>query len=264
MDKKSIRSILQEALEKEISSSQVNLLPAIKANLVAGKNIQQGEKMNTARSRRTSRVAFAALGVVILLALAFVTPQGRAVAQEILQFFNRAESKVLPLPSDQMISPEDAESMPTVQPPAPLVSVAEAEKNAGFKAKELPSIPKGFEFAGAMAIDGGISIQYQAQGNGGQLVINESTSGFMQSDWDQVPEDAIAQVKIGELDAEIVQGAYIVYSGDTSARWNPDVPILRLRWVENGIWFEMAKFGGVEAIAYLDQAGLIALAESMR
>ena len=131
-------------------------------------------------------------------------------------------------------------------------------------AKELPSAPKGFEFAGAMAIDGGISIQYQAQGNGGQLVINESVNGFMQSDWDQAPEDAITQVRISGLDAEIVQGAYVVYSGDTSARWNPDTPILRLRWIEEGIWFEMAKFGGVESIAYLDQDGLIALAESMR
>ncbi len=264
MDNKNIQSILQDALEEKIPSSQVKLWPAVKASLVAGKTLQQGENMNTTKPRRISRTAFVIVTIVVLLTLTLVTPQGRAFAQEILQFFNRAESKVLPLSSDQIVSPEEAQSMPTAQPPAPLISVAEAEKTAGFDAKELPSVPKGFEFAGAMAIDGGISIQYQAQGNGGQLVINESTSGFMQSDWDQAPEDAITQVRIGELDAEIVQGSYVVYTGETSARWNPDAPILRLRWIEEGIWFEMAKFGGVESIAYLDQAGLIALAESMR
>jgi hypothetical protein len=151
----------------------------------------------------------------------------------------------------------------TVETPAPLVSVAEAEQLAGFDAKELPSVPKGFTFVGAMAGEGGISIQYQAQGNGGQLIINESTNGFMESEWDQAPVEAISQVRIGELDAEIVQGAYVVYPGETVACWNPDVQILRLRWISEGLWFEMAKFGGVESIAYLDKAGLIALAKNM-
>jgi len=58
-------------------------------------------------------------------------------------------------------------------------------------------------------------------------------------------------------------GAYVVYPNETTAKWNPDAPILRLRWIEAGIWFEMAKFGGVESIAYLDQGAMIELAESM-
>ena len=45
MDSKKIQSILQDALEEEIPASQVNLWPAVKANLVAGKSqlLQQGE-----------------------------------------------------------------------------------------------------------------------------------------------------------------------------------------------------------------------------
>jgi len=236
MDNKHIQSILQNALEEEVPSSQVDLWKDVKASLVAGNTIQQGEKMNTAQPRRISRVVLATLMVIVLLALAFVTPQGRAFAQNVLQFFNRAQSKELPLPAGQVAAPEDAQSMPTAQPPAPLVSVADAEKTSGFDAKVLPATPKGFEFAGAMAINGGISIQYQAQGNGGQLVINESTNGFMQSDWDQAPEDAITQVMVGDLDAEVVQGAYVVYPNETTAKWNPDAPILRLRWIEAGVW----------------------------
>jgi len=261
MDKKRIQSIFQEALDDEIPAVEINLWPAVKADLVAGK--QQGEKMNRTQLRLFSKAAIATLVVIALLTVAFLTPPGRAFAQNVFHFFTRAESKERPLPSEQVPSPEEAQAVSTVEAPAPFVSVSEAEQLAGFDAKELPSIPEGFDFVGAMSIEGGISIQYQAKGNGGQLVINETTNGFMESDWDQSPADAITQVKVGGLDAEIVQGAFVVYSGETVAKWNPDAPILRLRWIEDAVWFEMTKFGDVESIEYLDPAGMIALAESL-
>lgn len=261
MDRKKLKSRLQDAVEQEIPSSQIDLLPNVKDRLVPG-TTRQGEKMTFTSSRRRRRVALAALAVGAFLAVAFVTPQGRAVAQTVLQLFRRADSYERPLETEQ-IPPTPGEWEPTVPPPAPLVSVSEAERTAGFDAKELPMVPMGFTFDGAMAGPGGISIQYQAQGHGGQLIINQSTDGFMESEWDQAPAEFISPAKVGELYAEVVQGAYVVYPGEMTARWNPDVPILRLRWIEGGTWFEMAKFGGVESIAYLDRNGLIALAESM-
>jgi len=263
MDQRHIQSILQDALEEEIPSSEINLWRAVKDRLVAGNMVQQGEKMNVTKPQRIPKVVLASLTIVALLSLALVTPQGRALAQEVIQFFNRAESYERSLPPEQIPPIEDTQSQATAVPPAPLVSVAEAEKAAGFDAKELPTTPEGFTFVGAMGVEGSISIEYQAKGGGGALVINEAQGGFMQSEWDQAPAEAISQTNVGDLDAEIVQGAFVVYSGETVARWNPDAPILRLRWIEDGIWFEMAKFGGVEAIAYLDQAGLVELAESM-
>ena len=265
MDKKNIQSILQDALEEAIPSSEVNLWSVVKATLVAGRRTnQQGEKMNTDNMRRgMSRAAFAILTLATLLGGILITPEGRAFAQSVLQFFKRADSNILILPTEQIASPEEAQSISTVEPPPPLMSVPEAEKFAGFDAKELPAVPQGFTFAGAMADDSGISIQYQVQGGGGQLLINESTTGFMQSEWDQAPAEAISQVKIGELDAELVQGAYVVYPGETVGRWNPDAPILRLRWISDGLWIEMAKFGDVEKIEYLDQNVLLDLAASL-
>ena len=262
MDDKTIQSILQDALEEKIPSSQVHLWQWVKASLVAGTN-QQGENMKEAYSRRLSRVALAALAVAALTAVIFITPQGRAIAQNVLQFFRRAESNVLPLPPGQIASPEDAQGVPIAPPPSPFVNMVEAEIVAGFDVFELPLVPDGFEFLGAIAEKGKVSIQYEAVGGGGALVINESTNGFMQSEWDQAPVEAITQIVIGQLDGELVQGTYVVYPGETVARWNADAPILRLRWIENGIWFELAKFGGVDRIAYLDRDALVELAESI-
>lgn len=263
MDKKNIQSILQEALDDEIPVEEINLWPAVKAGLVAGQR-QQGELMNRTKPPHLSRTVIATLVVIALLTVAFITPPGRALAQNIIQFFTRTESTTFQLGPSQIVTEEPDPAAPTVAPPTPLTSVAEVEAQAGFKAAKLPAVPAGFNYLGARLYGNAINIEYEAQGGGGgSLTIMQSPNGFLQSEWDQVPEDAIVPVKIGELDGEFVQGMFVVYAGETSAKWNPDAPILRLRWVKNGMWFEMTKFGNVGSIEYLDQAWMIALAESM-
>ena len=97
----------------------------------------------------------------------------------------------------------------------------------------------------------------------GHLIIMQSQEGFYQSDWDNVPADVVVPVKIGELDGEFAQGTFVVYPEEITATWNPDASIMRLRWVNNGVWFEIAKHGDVHPIEYLDLAGLIKLAERL-
>ncbi len=263
MDSKNIKSILQDALEDEVPASQIDLLPAVQSRLLAGKKSthQQGERMYRTR---TKRLAYSVIAFVALLFITLATPQGRAFAQNILQFFTRAESNSFELAPSQIVPLETAQAEATAVPPSPLISVAEAEAQVGFDALELPSVPNGFEYLGARLYGNVISIEYQAQGEGGNLIIMQSPDGYNQSDWNQVPADAIIPVKIGDLDAEFTQGMFVVYPNETSATWNPDAPVLRLRWVKDGIWFEMAKFGDVVPIEYLDQAGLIELAESLQ
>jgi hypothetical protein len=265
MDNKKIQSILQDALEEEIPSSQIKLWPAVKASLVAGERqlFQQGEKMNITKPYRIPRLAFATLVIVVLLAIAFVTPQGRSLAQSVLQFFMRVESTTFPLQPSQVMTSEPDPSAPTAEPPMPLISVAEAEVQVGFDIAELPFVPDGFNYLGARLYGNAVNIEYETQGHGGHLIIKQSQGGFVQSEWDRVPAHAVIPVKIGELDGEFAQGTFVVYAGEISATWNPDAPILRLRWVKNDVWFEMTKFGDVEVIEYLDQAGLIELAESL-
>ena len=65
------------------------------------------------------------------------------------------------------------------------------------------------------------------------------------------------------MDVEFVQGTFVVHPGDTNATWNPDAPMARLRWLKDGIWFKIIKFGEEGAIEYLDQASMIELAENL-
>jgi hypothetical protein len=221
----------------------------------------RGQEMNTRRPYRILRLAFALSVTAALLAFVFVTPWGQTLAQNALRFFVRTDNITFPLQSSQMVTPDP--SAPTAQPPAPLVSIAEAERQTGLDIAELPFVPDGFNYLGARVYGNTVRIEYEAQGGGGSLIIRQSPEGFAQSEWDQVPEHAIVPMKIGELDGEFARGTFVVYPGDANATWDPDVPILRMRWVDDGIWFEMTKFGDVEAIEYLDQAHLAQLAAGM-
>lgn len=265
MNHKKIKSILQDALEEEIPSSHIQLWPTVKANLVLGKHNlpKQGETMNTTNIKRVPRFALGLLVILALLVVVLITPQGRSFAQGIWQYFVPADGTTFELQPSQINLTEPDPSAPTAEPPAPLIGLAEAEASTGFDALELPAVPPGLNYLGARLYGDAISIEYEAQGSGGNLIILQSQDGFYQSDWDRVPADAIVPVKVGDLDGEFVQGTFVVFPGDTSATWNPEAAMLRLRWRENDTWIEMAKYGDVESIEYLDLVEMIKLAESM-
>jgi hypothetical protein len=262
MSNKKIQSILKDVLEEEIPSSQIDLWPAVKADLVAGKHQQnqQGDTMNTIEPRRLPRFALALSLVLALLVIFIATPQGRSFAQSVLELFTRAESTTFPVEDSQIVSDEPVETSPTALPPAPLISVAEAEAQVGFDIAEFSYVPEGFEYLGVRLYGNNVSMDYMTKGYG-HLILMQSQGGFYQSEWDNVPDDAVVPVKIGELDGEIVQGTFVRYPGETTATWNPDASFTRMRWVNNGIWFEIALHG--DAHKYLDLEGLIKLAESL-
>lgn len=265
MNHKRIQSILHNRLEEEIPSAQVNLWPAVKADFVAGKQQQkqQGDRMKTIKSGQIPRYSLLTLLLLALLALFFATPQGRSFAQSVLALFTRAESTTFPLAESQIVPAEPDQASPTAQPPAPLISVAEAEQQVGFNIAELSYVPEGFDYLGVRLYGNNVNIEYQAQDGGGHLMIMQSQDGFYQSDWDSVPVDAVIPVKIGDMDGEFAQGTFVVYPEQTVATWNPDAAIMRLRWVNNGVWFEMTKYGDTHTIEYLDSTELLKLAESL-
>jgi hypothetical protein len=198
--------------------------------------------------------------IFALVTVALITPRGRAFAQNVLQFFTRAERNSFPVPVQDTV-PDDATALPLAPS---LMNIEEAEAQARFDLAELPFVPEGFRYLGAGWQDwSSIAIQYEAVNGGGALTLTQSKVGYSQSEWAEVPAEAIVPVKINDLTGEFVQGTFIVRPGESTATWNPSVPMLRVRWVKDGIFFQLTKFGDVESIEYLDQAGMIALAESV-
>jgi hypothetical protein len=263
MTNERIQSILKDVLEEEIPSSEVNLWPAVKAALVAGKhqqNQQQGDKMNTAKPHRIPRFALAFSLVLALLVIFIATPQGRSFAQSVLELFTRAESTTFPLEDSQIAYVDPGETIATALPPSPLISVAEAEAQVGFNVAEIPYVPEGFDYLGARLYGNNVSFDYMTKGYG-HMIVMQSQEGFYQSDWDNVPADSVVPVKIGGLDGELVQGTFLRYDGETTAIWNPDAAFTRLRWVDDGVWIEIALHG--DAHEYFDIERLIELAEDL-
>jgi len=266
MSDKKIQSILSDVMEAEIPSAQIDLWPAVKADLAAGKypKNRQGDRMN--RKKYIPRLALA-LSLALLLVF-FATPQGRTFAESVLALFTPAESTTFPLEDSQVPPMEPDEVSPTMEPPSTMLSVADAETQAGFSIAVFPQVPAGFEFLGVRLYGNNASLEYQAQGGGGHLALMQSWEGFYQADgdsvpWDSVPAEAVVHVKIGDLDGEFTRGMFVVYAGQTEAVWNPDAPVMRLRWVDGGVWYELTKHGDVQRIEYLDMEALIELAESL-
>lgn len=254
MDHKDLQSAMRTALEDEMPSAQIQLWPAVK-DLVAGKFVhRQGVTMNPRLTVRVFRAAI--LSVLALGALVLATPQGRSFAQSLFQFFLPAPGTSFPVPDSQM-SVEPAPGQPTASAPAPLITVAEAEQQAGFDAIELSYVPQGLHYLGARLYGKTINIEYETPGHESHLFISQSPDGYLESIFGTVPDAYVVPVMIGDVAGEFTQGTFVVPAGSASATWDPDFPMRRLRWVANGVWFE------IQAIGYLDQAGLITLAEDL-
>ena len=122
--------------------------------------------MNTTQPRRISRAAFVTLMIVVLLALALITPQGRAFAQSILQFFVRSESDAIPVPTSEPVNWVDLTPgvPPATKTPLPAMAifanecgdfgsptctVEQIRSKVDFTVKEPANIPEGLYFIGA-------------------------------------------------------------------------------------------------------------------
>jgi len=266
MDNKKIQSILQDAVEEKIPSSDINLWSAVKPGLVAGTN-QQGEKMNTTRQRYISRFTFAVLTMVILLTVALITPQGRALAQSLLQLFVRADKDSYPLQAWQMTPPAQT----SLESPFKY-SVQAAESIAGYDVLSPIEPPTGMVFIGA-SYDDKFHIVAQAFGR--------SIDYFELSIWQQPLENYqpcgdisqlcenmlggnlagasadIQTVQVGDWTGEYVEGVWELT--DNGPVWNPTPYAKTLRWKTDTMIFELV-YNGVD----FSRDDLVALAGSIR
>ncbi|HAE58331.1 MAG TPA: hypothetical protein DCG54_02185, partial [Anaerolineae bacterium] len=144
--------------------------------------------------------------------------------------------------------------------------VRAAEAQAGFDAREFLYDPKGLKFSSAEFIPetGEIRMEFVVITGGGYLHLRQGVAGFpMQTDnWGKVPSDAVEQVEVNGLYAEIASGTYVVYPGATSAVWEPGGQ-LSLAWRDGGHWFVLEKLGDPYPIEWITNDELITLAEGL-
>lgn len=261
MDKKNIQAILQDELEKEIPSSEIHLWQTVKARLVE-KHTQQGVKMNIIKSRLT----YATLALAAVLALAFLTPQGRAFAQGVFQFFARVDQDSYPL--------QDWQKIPPVQtsPESPFkYSVQEAESLAGYDILSPVEIPAGMIFVGA-SYDEKYHIVAQAFGSSAEFIelslwqqplehyapcgdISQLCDNMLGGNLAGNSAD-IQTVQIGDLTGEYVEGVWNLT--DNGPVWEPTPALKTLRWKNDTMIFELV--GGMNQT----RNDLVKLAESIR
>jgi hypothetical protein len=270
MDTKKIQSILRNALEKEIPSSEIKLWTAIRASLVAGEKPfhQQGDKMNPISSRRVSRAALVTLTVGALMAVALITPRGRAFAQTVLQFFVRAEQDRYPLQAWQMTPPVQT----TTESPFQL-SVQEAESRAAYDVLSPVDVPAGMIFVGA-GYDEKHHIVSQAFGQTVdyiELSLWQQPLAYYQpcGDIRELCENMLASNFVGASayiePVQISNGAAGEYLEgvweltNDGPVWNPTPYSKMLRWQTDTMIFKLV-YNGID----LTRDALVALAKSLR
>jgi len=300
MDKKELKSILQDALEDQMPASQVNLLPAIQARLVARKQslLQQGENVNKTSTRK---LAFSAIVIVALLAVALITPPGRAWAQDVMQFFRKINSATVQLSDEQTKQMYDINTqydlplipafIPTVSPEMAAIAgcetpqksqsyrcqVALAESKLGFDLKELPEKPRGWEFkylyfnvdrqVAVMNYD--LDFKYTTYTSYSDFVFTQGIGNALNSSnlygnnpWDAIPVDKVEPVSIGEHKGEYVKGGFGQQPGNNTLTWF-DAYRQRLVWNEGVRWYMIDFRPNLNVAGTMGKDQLIHLAESL-
>jgi len=238
-----------------------------------------------------------AVAMVVLLTITMfaVTPQGRALAQEVVQFFRRVSATTIPLSEEEkesmFVTPEQYE-LPLAKVLTPILSpelinlpecqdsqdersygcqIAYAESRLGFDLKELPFQPEGWKLdslhfdaiSKTAFISYKIDISYSSyshltlvQGLGENPIVSNYPL-------EAVPSDRVEVIKIGPYNGEYVKGGFIPSNDGSELRWNDSEDRQRLAWGDGTRWFFIDLFANTSSAKSIGRDQLIELAESL-
>ncbi len=258
------RQVIQSLAEQRIPANY-DAWEAVKARLVVAPN-RQGEEMETIKRRRMVLAAYATLIIAALLTSIFATPQGRAFAQSILQFFARADRDRYPLQAWQMTPPAPTSSESPFK-----YSVQDAEALAGYDVSSPAEPPFGMMFVGA-SYDEKYHVVAQAFGLSSDSIavsiwqqplayyepcgdISKRCDNMLGSNLAGLTAD-IQTVRVGNTAGEYVEGVWNLT--DNGPVWEPTPYLKTLRWKTDTMIFELV--GGIDQT----REDLVNLAESLR
>lgn len=246
--------------EKEIETMLKDLPPNPDGRL--DERLVNAPWTRRATSRRYTLGVVLVVMAVTALSVA-VTPQARAFAQSLLQFFTRTESDVFYMePSDltfEDTTPFHEECGIAI---APRCSVAQIRGMVEFEVKELGTLPADMYFIGSTGGPDFVELKYgyPDRRDGNLSVIVEANGRPSPIGTGVIAKSAnVEQVQIGNLPGEYYTGA-LFQDEEGNVTWRPDDPQQTLRWVDGGSTYTLFYYSTRYPLA---KEHLVRLAESM-
>jgi hypothetical protein len=215
----------------------------------------------TANRRRT--VGVTTLAVLIVTLIFVATPQGSAIAQDILQFFTRTESDTYYQPFEDIPFEETTPFHEQCGTPIfPTCSVDEIRDMVDFEVKEIGNIPDGIYYVGATGGPDFVELKYGYENRfDGNLSVGVEAVGKPSAVGTGITAKSaeIEQVQIGDLPGEYYTG--ILFQDENgNVSWQPDDFTSTLRWEDAGSTYTLSYYS---TTIPLSKEELIALAETM-
>lgn len=233
----------------------------------------------TARAVVRRRFVGAAVSVFLAGALLMaITPQGRALAQELLEFFVHTESDTQAVPSLVAL----AEVGTAADEPQPLLQDAKlpfqdecGEIYAGrcslerisqmveFPIQALPETDNGPSFQGATGGPQRIILTYYQVGVNGTLLLFEEPQ-----DADGQPRPVgvsaeIEEVSVNGHDGQYVQGTWWTIGAEDGVSWTSEPFAQTLAWAQDGVQFTMVFRANKDVGRLLEKDDLLGLAQQL-
>jgi hypothetical protein len=199
---------------------------------------------------------------VILVSVVFATsPQGLAVAQDVLQFFSRTNSDSYYEPVSNLTFEETTPFHEQCGIPIrPTCTVEEIRSMVDFEVKELGQLPEGLHYVGATGgpdlvvlhyeyanrLNGGIGVSIEPDG---AAPIVTAKSAYVE------------RVNVGDRPAEYTLGT-LFQDEEGNVTWQPNDPTARLRWQDGDSVYTLYYFFQNQEDP-LTKEELIAVAEAM-
>ena len=219
-------------------------------------------------ARAVNRRRYASIGTLAFLMISLIfaaTPQGSALAQDVLQFFTRTESDSFYQPVSDLTfeetTPFHAECGISIHPTC---SVEQVRSKVDFEVKEPGTLPEGMYFEGATGGPDFIELAYlhqDADRLGGELSVVVEAIGRPSAVGTGIAAKSapIEKVQIGNLPGEYYKG--ILFQDEQgNVNWYPDDPLATLRWEDNGSTYTLVYYSTRYPLGKED---LVRLAESM-
>jgi hypothetical protein len=232
--------------------------PRLKPALLQRKNRRQGAILMKPVSRKNAwAYAMAAFCVLAIAAFTAFTPQGKVLAQSILNFFKPAaqEQVAIPLQPQALIA---AEKNPTSASMVPIESLEQTTKSCNemefprcpmeevleylsFEPKLPEALPEGFKFGGAKAEANSLWVVYEHPG--GSLYLFETLASEQAASFPVGVNAEIKPAYVLDQPAEYVEGYWQAGTSFDSLQWVADEFAQYLAWQDGELQYRLTSLG---------------------